>query len=297
MKQKRRMKKVMSLILTFVVTMSLTACGKKKSDAAVAVDNKIQAIGTVSLDSEAKIKEAESDYGNLSEKDKGQVEYYQTLVDARTQYDKLFQEEQERIIREEQERIMNLVTSESWYGILEGDVYSFNADGKGTHNNTSLEFSIEDGKINIVEGAAGSIKNTLTIDESGNAVKLLQEGNDNYYLNQKAYLDKCVEIQAEYRSILEEPGYWQFHSSGLGYHIFLYTFSGTDTVCVTSDLIDGEGYVFGKWEFVDNNTIKVSYKIQGQNATQTCDIVYEDGVYKLRPTDGDADSYAVHKSM
>ena len=86
------MKRIVALVLALIFLLSLSACGKKKSDAAVSVDNMIQAIGAVTLDSEAKILEAENEYDKLSDKEKSQVEYYQILVDSRSQYEILVEE-------------------------------------------------------------------------------------------------------------------------------------------------------------------------------------------------------------
>lgn len=65
----------------------LCSCGK--SEEAKNADSLISAIGTVSLESESQIKEAENAVDILSEKDKKSLDGLQTLQDARAKYDEL----------------------------------------------------------------------------------------------------------------------------------------------------------------------------------------------------------------
>ena len=97
------MKKLKITILSACLLLSLVGCGK--SEAAKSVDEKIQAIGTVTLDSDASITDAEEEYSKLSDKDRQQLEYYQTLVDARSKYDSLVEEEKAA----EEQRLKDLV--------------------------------------------------------------------------------------------------------------------------------------------------------------------------------------------
>ncbi|MBP3621897.1 MAG: hypothetical protein J6J16_09075 [Lachnospiraceae bacterium] len=88
-------KKLFSVVLCLSVLMSLVACGKdKKSEAAMALDEKIQSIGVVTLDSGELIAEIEQGYMQLSDKEKEQLEYYQSYVTAKESYEKLLSEEQ-----------------------------------------------------------------------------------------------------------------------------------------------------------------------------------------------------------
>jgi len=85
----------------FLFVMIMTLClgilvGCGKSEAAQGVDDKIHKIGTVSLESENVIVEAEEAYSKLTDKEKKQLEYYQTLVDARNKYDILVKERKEK---------------------------------------------------------------------------------------------------------------------------------------------------------------------------------------------------------
>ena len=85
------MKRLLSLTLTLGRVFSLSACGK--SEAAKGVDDQINAIGEVTLDSESKITEAESALAALSQEDRDQVDGAGELAEARTAYDALVVEE------------------------------------------------------------------------------------------------------------------------------------------------------------------------------------------------------------
>lgn len=80
-------KRILSLVLCVVICLGLCACGKSQS--VRAVETAIDRIGTVSLDSEDLIVEAEELYDGLTEKEQGQVSNYDVLIDARDRYDDL----------------------------------------------------------------------------------------------------------------------------------------------------------------------------------------------------------------
>ncbi len=85
------MKRLLSLTLALVMVLSLSACGQ--SAAAQSVDEQIDAIGEVTLDSESKIAEAESALAGLAEEDRKQVKGAEDLAKARTAYEALVVEE------------------------------------------------------------------------------------------------------------------------------------------------------------------------------------------------------------
>lgn len=86
------MKKLIALLLTLVLCLSLCACGK--SEAAQAVDDKILTIGEVTLESQELIEAIENEYANLSDKEKSSIENIQILNDARTALDELLVEQE-----------------------------------------------------------------------------------------------------------------------------------------------------------------------------------------------------------
>ena len=81
------MKKLLLLVLVIVMTFSLCACGK--SEAVVATEEAIAAIGTVDYDSLSKIETAEKLYSILTDSEKEKVENRIDLVNAREAYEKL----------------------------------------------------------------------------------------------------------------------------------------------------------------------------------------------------------------
>lgn len=97
------MRRIKIIILSAFLLVSLVGCGK--SEAAVAVDEKIKAIGTVSLDSEASITDAEQAYNALSEGEKKQVEGYDTLTKAKDDYKKAVEEYEKQLEEEYKSKI------------------------------------------------------------------------------------------------------------------------------------------------------------------------------------------------
>lgn len=98
------MKKIISLLLVLFLCLSLCACGKSK--AVTAYEELVQKIGTVSLDSEDAIIEAENAYLALSDEEKEAVaESNDILVSKRAEYDSLAK------AKAEQEARLNSVTA------------------------------------------------------------------------------------------------------------------------------------------------------------------------------------------
>lgn len=270
MKQERnRMKRTIALILAFIMIISLSACGKSK--AATAADELIASIGTVTLNSESAIIDAEEAVANLSSDDLGELENLELLKSSRAEFDKLYEEEQKRL---EEERTLTIVTSESWFGIYEGDEYKFNADGTGSHNGVSLEYQVSDGMVNITEGAAGTTKYTLLLDDSANNAKLFIDGSENYYVQKEAYDSISEGIRAEYTAELIGHEAWTVRN-GLSFVMYFMFFEGGGGYAVTT----ADTYSL-EWEFADNNTLKITVTTN-QKQSANYDIVVENGSYTL----------------
>lgn len=78
------------LACLFIITILLfvfIGCGK--SEEVIAVENAIDAIGSVTITSADKIEEAERMYSLLSKEDQNKVENYNLLLTARSEYDKI----------------------------------------------------------------------------------------------------------------------------------------------------------------------------------------------------------------
>ena len=84
------MRRLLSLVLVIVMLLSLCGCGK--TDAAIAAEEAIAAIGVVTLDSEEAIAYAEKLYGILTDNEKESIENRLELANAREEYERLVQE-------------------------------------------------------------------------------------------------------------------------------------------------------------------------------------------------------------
>ena len=264
------MKRVVALVLALAFLFSLSACGKSK--ATKAADELIISIGTVTLDSETAIIKAEEAVAALSSDEKEKLENLEQLKSARAEFDKLKAAEQKRL---EEERVKNLVTSESWFGIFDGDEYKFNKDGSGSHDGVSLEYKIEDGKIFITEGAAGTTKVELTIDESGSNAKLVISNTDSYFVQKAAFDNISEKIRAEYSAELKRHQAWALYNGNRFAMYFMFYDNGNGQALTYA------GNFALTWEFADNNTLKLTVTINNQKQTADYDIVIEEGSYKL----------------
>ncbi len=84
------MKKLIALTLALILCLGLIGCGSSKSEEALHVEGLIDAIGTVTKDSEFAIIQAETEYEWLWDEARAEVENYDTLVAARAAFDGLY---------------------------------------------------------------------------------------------------------------------------------------------------------------------------------------------------------------
>lgn len=95
------MKRFLSFCLALIFCLQLVACGYTEKLALI--DEKILAIGEVTLEDEAIITEIETEIAGLTEGEKGKLKNYEVLVIAKKGITALLEEkeEQERILKEE----------------------------------------------------------------------------------------------------------------------------------------------------------------------------------------------------
>lgn len=198
--------------------------------------------------------------------------------------------------KNEEEQILELLTSESWIEIYEGDEYCFNLDKTGTHGRLSITYEIKDNIITTVEGAAGTTKVTLQIVESNGRVTLVPitfipvESNgrvtfvpnesNSYYAAKSDYNVISEEIQEEYTVELTSHEAWAVRKDSQFVMYLMFYRGGVGNALLYAG-------TFGlEWEFVDNNTLKITI-ITDRRQSATYDIVMENGKYKLVSTVSD----------
>lgn len=106
----KKLSRTTAWVLLLAMALTLSACGK--SEAARAVEDQIAAIGTVTLDSEAKIAAAERALAALEEKDSKQVSNKAVLTQARADLDALAAAEEQKKLAEEQRRHLEAKAAE-----------------------------------------------------------------------------------------------------------------------------------------------------------------------------------------
>lgn len=90
------MKKAISLLLAFVMCLTLCACGKSKS--VKNVENLIDAIGEITAESGDAITVAESAYNDLTDDEKSKVENYTQLETYKVEYEEYMKSAVEDVV-------------------------------------------------------------------------------------------------------------------------------------------------------------------------------------------------------
>lgn len=85
------MKKIIILLLVASMCLSLVACGKQ-SNSARALDAKILTLGEITINSKELLEEIETEYENLTEKEKSSLKNYDILRKARDTYNSKLEE-------------------------------------------------------------------------------------------------------------------------------------------------------------------------------------------------------------
>lgn len=114
--------KAMYFLLAFILCFGLAACGVSKE--VKTTTDMISQIGKVSIDKTEQILAAEDAYNALSEKQKAQVENYQTLVDAKEELVFLYGKSTFNDVNKAVELTISVMDSiySAWhYGIFDGD--------------------------------------------------------------------------------------------------------------------------------------------------------------------------------
>lgn len=164
-----------------------------------------------------------------------------------------------------------------WQNVCDGDIYTFNDDGTGTHGEFSITYRVEDEVIYIVEGVASMEEDVYTLDTSGNVAKLVPEDRKTYFVAPENYDAIAQQLRAEYLTILQQPEYWS-NTQGLNYVMFTGEGSGW---FLLSDIT-----LTLNWEWLDNNTIKLSFDYNGTTYSSTVDIVVGDNGPQLINAEG-----------
>lgn len=160
------MKRIIALVLIFLMCLSLCACGK--SEAVVAAEEAIAAIGVVTVSSGDAIANAEKLYGILTEAEKAEVENRLTLVEAKEEFEKVREKIVYQNAKEAFEKLkkvselcvtgMDAIYGAWYFGIYDAeDAYSFDYElSLETPGFTSEEIKAARNSLDISEYLAGA---------------------------------------------------------------------------------------------------------------------------------------------
>lgn len=250
------MKKVIAIFSTiFMLCLSLCSCGKSK--AVKNVEDLIGSIGVVSADSEAAVAAAEKAYSELTEKEKETVENAAVLTEAKKTLEIALQEKR-------LEELYDAISGE-WVNVYDMDHYLFNRDGSGTHEGKEIEYTVnpEAQTMSITEGVSAVTQN-FKMDLEKKTPRLIPENAAVYYVEVQNYDTVAQEIRQEYTEILTSYEYWS-NTQGLNYIMF--GESGGGFFLLSGTTLGME------WEWLDNNTFKVSFEYSGTRYSNILTII------------------------
>ncbi len=207
------MKKILAFVFSIMVIMSLSACGK--SEAAIACEEAIQAVGTVTLDSKKALEKAETAYNALSDEEKGQIsEASKQLAEFRKEYNVLSaQDLVDKIGNITVNSISAIEKAEKAYNALSEEEKALVSNIPNTLNNARKEYETakqeanqkEADKVTALINSLGSVtlNSKSQIEEISNAYsKLSREAKDlvvNYstFVSAKNNYETLVEAEKE----------------------------------------------------------------------------------------------------
>lgn len=153
------MKKLILILLTVALVLTLAACGKSKN--VQAADDLIAAIGTVTLDSQTKIVAAELAVEALTDSERAQLENAATLAAARKIYDELVAAKK---AQEEAEKLATLQKE------AETVIAAIDAIGTVTLESQAAIDAAKSALAAISEEAKAYVTNLAVLEEASNAL-------------------------------------------------------------------------------------------------------------------------------
>lgn len=250
----------MSGALCLVLLLSLCGCGK--SEEVIAAEELIDSIGEISLNSGAAIRDAKKAYEALERKEQEKVENSSLIEQAEAEYENLW---------------LHSLIDYKWVNVNDGDIYSFEDGGKGTHDNMAISYKIDEQDIAITEGAGTLQHANFTLDLSGVFPMLVPEDQSEYYVHEEDFAEVGAQVREESVRILTSTEFWKAKSA---VNYISFAEGGYGWFLVT-------GTTLGlSWEMEDNNTVQISVDYNGGYSIQL-DVVNDNGNYKLVKSDGE----------
>ena len=157
-----------------------------------------------------------------------------------------------------------------WFNIKGSDVYTFEADGTGTHDSLSIIYTLTDNTLAVMENITDITPNVLTIDQAMGFTRLIAA--DTYYVQEQEFYRLSSAARAQTTEILTSVEFWK---AAAAINYLQFSEGGTGWF-----LLQGETDPL-KWEFVDNDTIKMTVTTSIGTNTLTVNVVNNQGAYLL----------------
>ena len=250
------MKKRISAILVLALCVSLCGCGKSRL--VQSVEEAISSLGKISLLSFEAIEEAEKMYDALSDEEKESVENISDLRDAREKYDFLAF------------TASNRPFSYEWINSADGDIYVFECTGEGTHDNVPCTYtrSEDENNMAIIVSEDGVEENVTLRLELGGRTELVTDTKRYPYVRRDDYEAAGAEVRAEVEKYLlaQDNGIWVIANQ-----FMVFGENGEGIVFDSFENLSNSKYSTMKWEYIDNDTIRIRANSSGGNYSVTGD--------------------------
>lgn len=157
-----------------------------------------------------------------------------------------------------------------WYNIKGNDTYTFDENGIGLHDTLSITYSVSDDHVFILENISDIMPNELVVDQKMGFTRLI--ASDTYYVQEQEYYRLSSSAREQTTKILTSVEFWKAKAA-VNYLQFTEGGGGWFLVQGETDPL--------KWEFVDNDTIKLTVTTSVGTNTLTVNVVNKQGTYQL----------------
>ena len=179
--------------------------------------------------------------------------------------------------------LSDLITTEDWINVNDGDSYAFYADGSGKHETVSLKYTLDtsSGTVYVTEGVATLSEKAFTLETEGEVIRLVPEDMRTFYVRERDYEKVSAEVRRENERIITETKDWIIRGENSTQFYASFESDGTGKVWLYYKL---KLMFTGKmtWEMLDNDTVKLHFSYAGKKYEHIVDVVNDNGEYTLR---------------
>ncbi len=145
-----------------------------------------------------------------------------------------------------------------WINVHDGDVYLFDDNQAGTHDEKEITYSVDNNILSVVEGTSSAEPRNLTIVKDNDITKLIADST--YYVKEENYTEYAEKIKQESIDVLLSKEAWS-NVNATAYLMFSKGGSGWT-------LLPGNTLAIS-WEMIDSNSVKIDLLDENHSMTLT----------------------------